>query len=124
MADENKRLEESKEVTKQVQDAKDNYVQKEDNKVNKEAISIVNLVADVITVLDKKDKDEAIKAIENILGKLEVLIAKDPKLKLIPINVQEQVVDYPGTLSDIEVTKDTVISLIEEGEVQKAEILC
>jgi len=120
MADENKRLEESKEVTKQVQDAKDNYVQKEDNKVNKEAVNIVNLVADVISVLDKKDKDEAIKAIENILGKLEVLIAKDPKLKLIPINVQEQVVDYPGTLSDIEVTKDTVISLIEEGEVQKA----
>ncbi len=115
-----KRVQEHKEVTKKVQEAKEEYVKQKDKKVSEEAIDTINMVVDVINYLKEKKKEEALQTIEKILGKLELLIAKDPSLQLVPVNVQEQVVDYPGSVEDINKTKKEVIKLIEEGELQKA----
>ena len=115
-----KRVKEHKEVTKKVQEAKDNYIEQKDKQIANEAVDAINMVVDVIEHLKAKKKEEALSTIEKVLGKLEVLIARDPNLQLVPVNVQEQIVDFPGTLDDIAAAKKEVIRLINEAEVQKA----
>jgi transcriptional regulator of heat shock response len=115
-----KRMKENKEVTKEVEKAQDNYIDERVKKITEEAVESINLVAKVIELLDKKEKDKALEEIANILGKLEVLIARDPNLQLVPVDVREQVVDFPGTIDDVEAAKTEVVALIKAGEVQVA----
>ena len=120
MAEVTKRMEENKEVTKKVEAAQDNYVDERVKKITEEAVEAINLVAKVIDLLDKKEKDKALEELANVLGKLEVLIARDPNLQLVPVDVRESVVDFPGTVDDIEAAKTEVVALIKAGEVQLA----
>ena len=120
MAEVTKRMEENKEVTKKVEAAQDNYVDERVKKITQEAVEAINLVAKVVELLDKKEKDKALEELANVLGKLEVLIARDPNLQLVPVDVRESVVDFPGTVDDIEAAKTEVVALIKAGEVQLA----
>ncbi|MRJ02636.1 MAG: YfdX family protein [Epsilonproteobacteria bacterium] len=115
-----KRLEEQKEVTQKVEKAKEEYVGEQDRKVAQEAVDAVNMVMEVIDHLKKKNKEEALATIEKVLGKLEVLIARDPSLQLVPVDVKEQIIDFPGTVDDIIEAKRVVKELIESGELQAA----
>jgi len=115
-----KRLQEKKEVTQKVANSQGNYINEQDKNVSNEAIEVVNLVISVLEKLRAKDKDEAIKTIENALGKLEVLIARDPSKELIPVDVKEQVIDFPGTLEDVVKARELVAALIDDEELQKA----
>ena len=117
---EKERLKENQEVTKEVAKQQDNYVNEQTEKVSKEAVEIVNLVSEVAKTLSSKDKEKSISTIEKALGKLEVLIAKDPKLSYIPVDVKEQIIDFPGTIDDIKLAKELVADFIDDGEVQKA----
>ncbi|WP_457564640.1 YfdX family protein [Caminibacter sp.] len=116
----NERMKENKEVTKEVQKAQDGYVDERVKKITQEAVEAINLVGKVIDLLDKKEKEKALEEIANILGKLEVLIARDPNLQLVPVDVKEQVIDFPGSIDDVEVAKTEVVALIKAGEVQLA----
>jgi hypothetical protein len=120
MAEAKKRMEENKEVTKKVENAQDNYIDERVEKVTKEAVETINLVSEVITLLDKKEKEKAIEKIAEVLGKLEVLVARDPNLQLVPVDVKESVVDFPGTVEDIKVAKEEVVKLIKNSDLQKA----
>lgn len=116
----NERMKENKEVTKEVEKAQDNYVDERIKKITQEAVEAVNLVGEVIELLDKKEKQQALDKIANILGKLEVLIARDPNLQIVPVDVKEQVIDFPGTIDDVEAAKTEIVALIKAGEVQAA----
>ncbi|WP_456470539.1 YfdX family protein [Caminibacter sp.] len=120
MAEVKKRMEENKEVTKKVEAAQDKYVDERVKKITEEAVEAINLVAKVIELLDKKEKDKALEEIANVLGKLEVLITRDPNLQLVPVDVRESVVDFPGTVDDVEAAKTEIVALIKTGEVQLA----
>ncbi len=114
------RMEENKEVTNKVNQAQENYIDERVKKITQEAVEAINLVTKVIELLDNKEKDKALEEIANILGKLEVLIARDPNLQVVPVDVKEQVIDFPGTIDDVEFAKAEVVRLIKEGEVQVA----
>ena len=114
------RMKENKEVTKQVNQAQDNYVDERVKKITEEAVEAINLVSEVVDLLDKKDKEKALETIEKVLGKLEVLIARDPNLQVVPVDVKEQIIDFPGTVDDVEAAKTEVVALIKAGEVQLA----
>jgi len=117
---ENKKLQENKEVTSKVANSQGEYINEQDKKVSNDAIEIINMIVGVIEQLKNKNKEESLKTIESVLGKLEVLIAKDPSKELIPVDVKEQVIDYPGTLEDIVFTREVVKELIDNEELQKA----
>lgn len=117
---ENKRMEEKKEVTQKVENAQNNYVDERVKKITQEAVEAINLVTSVIEALDNKDKNKAIETIEKALGKLEVLVARDPNLQVVPVDVKEQVIDFPGTVDDVEAAKTEIVALIKAGEVQLA----
>ena len=114
------RMEEKQEVTNKVNQAQENYIDERVKKITQEAVEAINLVTKVIELLDNKEKDKALEEIANILGKLEVLIARDPNLQVVPVDVKEQVIDFPGTIDDVEFAKAEVVRLIKEGEVQVA----
>ncbi len=114
------RMEEKKEVTQKVQEQKDRYVEQKDEKISQEAVDAVNMVIDVIEHLKSKEKQKALETIEKVLGKLEVQVAREPELSLVPVNVQEQIIDFPGTVEDVNVAKRVVKELIDEGDVQTA----
>jgi len=117
---EKKRRQEQRNVTEKVEKAKTDYVGERNDQVKQEAIDAVNLVVQVLKQLEEKKKEEAIKSIEEALGKLEVLVAKDPELQLFPVDVKEQVIDYPGTVEEVIAAKKAVKELIENDEFQAA----
>ena len=114
------RLKENKEVTKKVDAAQDSYIDERVQKITKEAVEAINSVGEVVELLDKKEKEKALETIEKVLGKLEVLIARDRNLQLVPVDVKEQVVDFPGSIDDVKAAKSEIISLIKSDEVQVA----
>jgi len=112
--------ENKKAVAQNVENAQNDYVDQRIEKIAQEAVESVKLIADVIELVEEKNKDKALEEIANILGKLEVLIARDPNLQLVPVDVSEEVIDYNGSVEDVEVVKLEVVSLIKRGEVQLA----
>ena len=120
MAKDVKKVEENKEVTKNVEEAKENYVNEREDQVTKEAKEAIEAVAKVVELLDKENKEEILEQIANVLGKLEVLVVKDPTLQAVPVGVREEVVDFPGSVDDVEAAKSEVVALIKKGEVALA----
>ena len=120
MAKDVKKVEENKEVTKNVEEAKENYVNERVEQVTKEAKEAIEAVAKVVELLDKENKEEILEQIANVLGKLEVLVVKDPTLQAVPVGVREEVVDFPGSVDDVEAAKSEVVALIKKGEVALA----
>ena len=114
------RMKENKEVTKKVDQAQNDYVDERVKKITEEAVEAINLVGEVVDLLEKKEKDKALETIKKAIGELEVLIARDPNLQVVPVDVKEQIVDFPGTVDDVEVAKTEVVTLIKAGEVQLA----
>jgi len=115
-----KKVEENKEVTKNVEEAKENYVNERVEQVTKEAKEAIEAVAKVVELLDKENKEDVLEQIANVLGKLEVLVVKDPTLQAVPVGVREEVVDFPGSVDDVEAAKSEVVALIKKGEVALA----
>ena len=114
------RIKENQEVTKNVEKAQESYIDERVAKITQEAVDAVNLISEVIDFVENKNKEKAIETIEKVLGKLEVLIARDPNLQIVPIDVKEEVIDFPGSIEDIESAKTEIVSLIKTGEVQLA----
>lgn len=113
-------MKENKEVTKKVQEAKENYVDENVKRITQEAVESISLIKNVIELVEKKEKDKALEEIAKAIGKIEVLVAKDPSLQLVPVDVKENVVEFPGKVEDIETIKSEVVLLIKSNEVQKA----
>ena len=117
---ETKKVTENKEVTKNVEEAKENYIDERVQKITQEATDAINAVVKIVELLDKENKEEVLKQIEKVLGKLEILVAKDPTLQAVPVGVREEVVDFPGSIDDVEAAKSEVVALIKKGEVALA----
>ncbi len=115
-----KRLEEHHEVTANVQNAKDIAMDHEESRISLEAIEAINLVGHVVELLAAKKKDEAISALQEAIKKLEEVINADPKLVFVPVDINEQIIDFPGTVEDVVITKALVVDLITDGKLQAA----
>jgi predicted Zn-ribbon and HTH transcriptional regulator len=112
---------ETAEVTEKVQDAQEKYVDQRVDAISKEAVEVVKGVTELVAELgEKKPKEELLNKIAEIIGKLEVLTARDPNLRIVPVDVRQEIIDYQGTPEDVEVVKSEVVALIKKGEVQLA----
>jgi len=120
MSDKKQRMPEKQEVTQKVNSAHSEYVDNRVKEISVEAQEAINLLINVVRSVAEKNKEKALQEIEKAIGKVEVLISKDPSLKLVPIDVQEQVIDYPGSVDDVIKAKDEVVVLIAAGELQLA----
>ena len=89
----------------------------------KDAQSALEETQKAVAALDQGKKDEALAALERVTGKLDLIIARDPKLALAPIGVTTIVRDLYSTP---EVAKNAVKlakSCLSDGNVQQARAL-
>ncbi len=100
-------------------------VQKEqsDVKIVKEAVQAVALTNKVLVELEKGNKDQAIKDLEDAIGKLEVVLSAPKAPALIPIESSIEVVDFPGTLQDIKTALISAKALLAQNKIQEARMI-
>ncbi len=89
-------------------------------KMVKEAIDSLKNAHEALVLLDKKDKDGAVKSIEKALGKLEVILSAKTSPKLLPIKSFVTVNEFIGTSDGIKATVKLAKELLGDGKVQQA----
>ena len=113
-----------KEVTESVQSKVD--AERRDRVATKrktmldEAISAVEETTKALSALEKNNKDEALAALQKAIGKLEILVSRDPKMALTPVDVDVITHDIYSSFAAIERAKAEAEGLLEDGKVQKA----
>lgn len=78
-------------------------------KITADAIAAVAETRNALKLLDEKNADEALAALERVTGKLELILARDPKLALAPVDVEVITFDLIAKL-------DTIKAVIKEAE--------
>ena len=113
-----------KEATKSVQPEVDaerrGVVETKRKAMLEEAISAVEETKNALSALEKNSKDKALAALQKATGKLEILVSRDPKMALTPIDVDVIAHDIYSSLDEIKRAKDEAEDLLEDGKVQKA----
>ena len=94
--------------------------EQKDVKIVKEAVEAVALTHKVLVELDKGNKDQAMKDLEDAIGKLEVVLSAPNAPALIPIDSNIEVVDFPGSIEDIKTALITAKALLKENKIQEA----
>ncbi|WP_051906971.1 YfdX family protein [Methylomarinum vadi] len=89
-------------------------------KITADAIAAVAETRNALKLLDEKKTDEALAALERVTGKLELILARDPKLALAPVDVEVITYDLLADLDTIKAVIKEAEDYLEDGEVQKA----
>ncbi len=85
-----------------------------------EAVKALEETGNAIRALQEGRKKDAIAAIERAIGKLEVVIARDPTLMLAPVAVDTRVIDILAPLDEIEKAKEAAKKAMKEHRLQEA----
>lgn len=88
-----------------------------------EAIVANDNILNAISFLEKKDTKQAIKLLEEADGKLNVILARDPKLKLAAIGVRTSIIDLEASTDTIQKIVKEAESALDKGEIQAARVM-
>jgi tetratricopeptide (TPR) repeat protein len=91
-------------------------------KYSAEAVVAIKAVEQAIALLDEGKDDEAIKKLQEADGKLEIAIAADPNLKLIPVAASVMTYDLVTTSEAVKDELKVVNELLRAGNVQDARL--
>lgn len=89
-------------------------------KITNDAISAVQETKNALKLLDEKKVDEALAALEKVTGKLELIVARDPKLSLASIDVAVKTYDLIALPATVKAMVKQAENHLEEYEVQAA----
>lgn len=89
-------------------------------KVEHEALEAVTGTQNALIALQKKDTKKAMTLLQDVSGKLDILLAKYPGLNLIPANIEMDVIDFNGDSKQVEKLTNAADDLLEEHKVQEA----
>ncbi len=92
-------------------------------KVLEDAVAALRETQNAIKALDKGDKAAAIAALEKVVGKLEIVLARAPDLALAPVDVTTQTLDIYADVKAVRKAVDEAIRLLKKGRVQDARAL-
>lgn len=95
-----------------------NSIESEKSKLIEEAVSSYESVNDALSAIELGDKKKAIAALEKAVGKLEVLLVRDPKLALVPVDVSVNTVDLVADLETINAIKKAAKKAIANDNFQ------
>ncbi len=88
-----------------------------------EAVAALAETRKALAALDAGKPQEALAALETVTGKLELIVAREPKLGLAPVDVTVVTYDLYATPQAIDKAVDQVKDYLEDGEIQKARAL-
>lgn len=75
---------------------------------------------EALKALENKKNDEALKALAVVTGKLDLIVARDPKLALTPVDTEVVSYDLLTNLDTIKATIKEAKGHLNDGEIQKA----
>jgi hypothetical protein len=85
-----------------------------------EAVSTIRETQDALKLLDEGKSKDALAAVERATGKLEIVLARDPKVSLVPMDVRVVTRDLYSSLDAIKKAKADAEQALRSGRVQEA----
>jgi hypothetical protein len=96
------------------------FLEERQQKVEHEALEAVIGTQSALMALQKNDPKKAMALLQDVSGKLDILLAKYPGLNLIPANIEVDVFDFNGDSKQVEKLTDAADDLLEDHKVQDA----
>jgi len=101
----------------QVEQARQDAEDTAESLLDQDAIAAVEETQAAIEAIDANDSEAAIAALERATGKLNILLAREPELALIPVESSVTIIDIaPRDKSAIKETRDRIRSAVNDGE--------
>ena len=113
----------AKSVNSEVQSEVEKKAAEKRAQLLKDAQSALEETQKAVAALDQGKKDDALAALERVTGKLDLILARDPKLALAPISVATIVRDLYSTPEVAKEAVKTAKSCLSDGKVQQARAL-
>ncbi len=85
-----------------------------------EAVSAVLETRNAVAAIEAGDRKEAVKALEKVTGKLELLLARRPELGLMPISASTATFDIVADIQAVRGARAEAEYLLEKGYLQAA----
>jgi hypothetical protein len=111
---------ESQAVQTQVDQASAEKAASQREKIVEEAVAAIEQTQKALQALNDGKTDDALKALEVATGKLELILARDPKLALVPVNVDMVTYDLFASVDTVKAAIKEAEELLDDGKVQDA----
>jgi len=85
-----------------------------------EALAALTETGNAIKALEDGDNEAAVAALERAVGKLEVTLAANPDMSLVPVDLQSRVLDVAATPDEIYAAKREAMRLLDDNQLQLA----
>jgi hypothetical protein len=85
-----------------------------------DATSAIQETQDALKYLDEDKTKDALAALERATGKLDVILARDPKLELAPASIAVVTYDVQGGLDAVQRVREQAEHFMQEGRLQDA----
>ncbi len=89
-------------------------------KIVKEAVAAIEETKKALTALENDRKQDALNALEKSVGKLEIVLERDPDLAFAVIDTKIAIHDLYASLKGIEQAKKQAEDYLEDNDIQKA----
>ena len=89
----------------------------------KEALNALSGTKKALKALEDGNTKDALAALAEVTGQLEIIISRDPHLAFVPVDVEVTSTDIYADLDSIKKAKDQVEDFLGNGEVQQARVL-
>lgn len=86
----------------------------------KEALDAIKGTKDAIKALDAGKKNKAIAVLEKVDGKLDLILARYPEAKMIPVDASVEIINLAADINDVKNAREDVEDLIDDGYLQDA----
>ncbi len=86
----------------------------------RDAITALEETRNAVQALDEKDEKKALASLEKVTGKLELLLARQPELGLMPISVSSETVALIADIQAVKGARAEVEYLVNKGYLQAA----
>ncbi|WP_419627090.1 YfdX family protein, partial [Thiolapillus sp.] len=114
---------ESKAVQTQVDQSAADRVAGQRKKIVEEAVAAIEQTQKALQALNEGKTDDTLKALEATTGKLELILARDPKLALVPVSVDMVTYDLFASVDTVKASIKEARNLLDDGKVQEARSL-
>lgn len=88
--------------------------------INAEALAAITETQNALKAMDDGNKKEALAALEHATGKLELILAREPKIALAPTSVSGATISVIGDTEKLKTIRKEAAKLLDNGQVQAA----
>jgi len=104
----------------EVKSQTDEAINQKRKEIIDEAVAALTETKNALKALEEKKNKDAVAALERATGKLNIVLAREPKLALAPVEVEVIAHDIFTTLDEIKKIRKQAEEYLEDGQVQKA----